>query len=343
MKAFFTFLLLLFINMNYNEAIVVNTPSPLTSLPNSYGLRKLNLVKTGDLSGNTNLTLTLTTGSLANSKLVSAYYSTVNSIKVLSQTNMYVQIQGTVTILSKVFKTSFVIYKCPTNTSSRSTKTCFAANSTVSIPTSLKTAILGVIGLEQVLSLKTNYIISRRKTKASANLIGPDVANIYGFPNSTGAGVRVGIIAMGGYFLQSDLQSFFTQFGLGTAPTINVVFINGAQLDFNDKDSSYENYLDVEIIASVVPQANITFYFAPLNNFKNMYDALYAALQQSDVISLSWAHYEVHTSEYWSSFQALFESFSNVPVFCAGGDEGSSIGVSFPASCPGAISEWFLI
>ena len=187
------------------------------------------------------------------------------------------------------------------------------------------------------LKRKQNFKISKNLTMNSrTNYISSDVAKIYGFPNSTGAGIRVGIVSLGGYFNQNDLQSYFTKFGLGTAPKINMTFVDGTQLDFTDYLSSVENYLDVEIIAGVVPQANITLYFGQ-NSFDGFYNVIYAALQQSDVVSLSWGTYEMYSTAYWSSYQALFARFSQVPVFVATGDQGSSMGVGFPASCPNVI------
>jgi len=312
--------------------------SQMTPLVNSYGHRNLTLVKTGVLSGNINLTLTLVTGSLNGSQLVAAYYSSL--VKIISQNNLDVKIQANISVLSKVFNTSFATYKCPFNlTSLKLNRTCFATTSMVSIPTSLRTAIVGIVGLEQVLNLTTNFKIGRNLTLNSrTNYIGTNLAKIYGFPNSTGAGIRVGIISLGGYFNQSDLQAYFTQFGLGTAPKINTVFIDGAQMEFSYSSATIENYLDVELIASIVPKANITLFFAP-NTFQSFYNVINAALQQSDVVSLSWGTYELYASAYLTSFQAMFARFSQVPIFIATGNDGSSIGVGFPANCPNAIGE----
>jgi subtilase family serine protease len=334
MKTFYlTFLFLLMLVLNINEC----ESQSMTTLNNSYGHGNLSLVKTGNLNENINLTLTLVTGSSNNTKLVSAYY--LSLVRIISQNDLDIKIEANVSVLSQVFNTSFATYLCPTNSATQSNRTCFASTSMVSIPTSLKTAILGIIGLEQVLNLTTGFKIGRNLTASlGANYIGPNVAKIYGFPNSTGAGVRVGIITLGGYFNQSDLQLYFTKFGLGTAPKINMAFIDGSQLDYSSFSSTVENYLDVEIIATVAPQSNITLYFAP-NYFPSFYNVIFAALEQSDVLSISWGTYEVYAAAYLTSFQALFARFSHVPIFIATGDQGSSIGVGFPACCPNAIGK----
>ena len=101
---------------------------------------------------------------------------------------------------------------------------------------------------------------------------------------------------------------------------------------------SVENYLDVEILASLVPKANITFYFAP-NSFQSFYSVLNTAMKHSHVVSCSWDSREDVTSAYWASFNALFSKYPSVPVFISTGDHGSNGAVGFPASCPNVISK----
>ena len=321
----------------------------LVPLEKSFGHKNHELVQMDILDPQLNLTLTIVTGSMANTQLVSKYYSSFGYFTIWDQTNLHLKMQGSVASIAQVFQTTFVEYKCNTTTTS-STK-CFATTSEVHIPNSLQSAILGILGLEKVLSLKPNYVRAEtdsskesRKTfqpsagsTAYSNFLGPQAAQVYNFPNSTGAGINIGIISLGGYFNQSDLNNYFTQFGLGIAPTINVVFVDGGQFDYNDYNGqSLENYLDVEIIATVAPMANITFYYGS-NTFQSMYYVINAALQQSHVVSCSWGSYEYWTLSYLNSFQAMFAQYSQVPFFAATGDYGSYVGVGFPASCPNAI------
>jgi kumamolisin len=257
------------------------------------------------------------------------------------------KIQGTVARFAQVFQTAFVEYKC--NTTSSQDK-CFATISEVFIPESLKSSILGILGLEQVLSLTPSCVQaetdsskeSRQIIKnAYSNFLGPQVAQVYNFPNSTGAGVNIGIITVGGYFNQTDLNNYFTQYGLGTAPIINVVFVDGGRFDFLDTGrTSLENYLDVEIIASVVPMANITFYVGR-NTVQSFYSTINVALQQSRVVSCSWSDYEYNSGAYLDSFQALFAQYSQVPFFAASGDipYSNSYRVRFPANLPNVIGQ----
>ena len=314
----------------------------LVNLEGSYGHQEHGLKKIDNLNNQLYLTLTIVTGSWSNTELVSKYYSSFEHIKIINKTEMDFKIEGKVLALSQIFNTTFVKYECPIASNSR---VCFASTSEVSIPSQLKSSILGINGLEEVLTLKPNFVFGKKLEnfetiiQASTDyqfFLPLQVAQVYGFPISNGADVRVGIVSLGGYFAQSDLNDYFNLTGLGSAPNINIVLINVAQFNYSDVDSSIENYLDVEIIASLVPEANVTFYFAP-NTFQYFYDAIKVALQNSDVVSISWGTYESETSSYWASFKALLAQYSNVPCFIATGDDGSSIGVGFPASCPNAI------
>ena len=316
-------------------------------LEHSFGHNSHGLTKVKDLNQSMEMALTLVTGSMANTQLVASYYETIQGLTLFDLTDMHVKLKGSVVLISQVFNTSFYEYICENG--NRKTH-CFASNSEVSIPESLRTVIIGILGLETILSLNSHSIMSKT-ILSSENLqpqttysyfIPPQVAQVYGFPNSDGSGIRVGIISLGGYFNQTDLDNYFSSNSLGTAPSINIVYVDGATMDFVDpNDESVENYLDVEIIASIVPKASITLYFAP-NTFAGFYDAINSALQQSDVVSVSWAARESATSSYWTSYQTLFSTYSSVPVFIASGDYGSydQFGyttVWFPTSCPNAI------
>jgi len=324
--------------------LILSIETKLVNLGGSYGHRDHDLKKIDNFNLQHNLTLTIVTGSWSNTQLVSEYYSSFKNIKIFDKNEIDFKINGKIFVLSQIFNTTFVNYKCPNSNTNHS---CFASTSEVVIPSKLKSSILGILGLEQVLSLKPNYVIGKKlenfkpKIQASTGyqyFLPPEVAQVYGFPNSNGAGVRIGIVSLGGYFTQNDLQNYFTAIGFGSAPNINIVLIDGAQFNYADINSAAENYLDVEIISTIVPEANITFYFVP-NTFQYFYDVIKAALQNSDVVSISWGTYEIFTSAYWSSFQALLAQYGNVPCFIATGDQGSSIGVGFPANCPNAIGK----
>lgn len=105
-------------------------------------------------------------------------------------------------------------------------------------------------------------------------LTAPQVAMAYNVPASTGAGVKIGIIApLGGGFYQVDLDRDFQDltaagyFPPGTvAPTIKTVLLDGATGNPIDTTTGLpypvngENTLDIYCVATIVPEADITIY-----------------------------------------------------------------------------------
>ena len=172
---------------------------------------------------------------------------------------------------------------------------------------------------------------------------GATMASLYGFPRiaNPGEGQKIGIVQLGGVHSQADLQYYFTQQGLGTAPIVNVVILKGSSMV--DDNASVEVALDVQIIAAVCPMATITVYFAP-NSLAGFYNAIEIAAQNNDCVSVSWGCDEaIVPTEYINTFQALISSCKK-PVFVASGDNGSAgnvgigLNVGFPASVPSAIA-----
>jgi kumamolisin len=174
---------------------------------------------------------------------------------------------------------------------------------------------------------------------------GHSAAQLYGVPVDTGADVRVGIVSLGGYFAQSDLQAYFDVNGLGTAPIISIVYVDGAVQNPNDFSGTLENFADLEIIGSVAPHANITMYMG-INSNEGFYNVFSMALRNSDIVSCGWGKQEIYvTASNAISFQTLFAAYSHIPIFVATGIRGSYVtwtdssigGAAFPASCPNAI------
>ena len=134
----------------------------LIPLKNSFVHKDHGLEKVDILDPQINLTLTIVTGSWPNTQLVSNYYSSFGYFTIWDQTNLHLKIQGSVARFAQVFQTAFFEYKC--NTTSSQDK-CYATTSEVLVPASLKSSILGILGLEQVLSIKPNYV--RAETDSS--------------------------------------------------------------------------------------------------------------------------------------------------------------------------------
>jgi kumamolisin len=324
----------------------------VTRLPGSadHNAKPFNCTPVGTLAPQTNITIRIVTNSSSNKAIVASYFSSFKSLKAKNSTKKENRLilKGTVADFSNIFNTSFIEYTCVNYTKKRIP---YAISSEAYLPESLHAAIVGILGLETIITHAHAYNIKSLKSgrsmysAAEANrFTGYSAALVYGVPDGTGVGVRVGIVSLGGSFVQTDLQAFFDINGLGTAPIINIVYLDGVT-QTSDFASTVENYADVEMIASVAPQANITIYMG-INTNQGFYNVLDAALANSDIVSCSWGQQEIFVPiSTATSFQALFAAYSNVPVFAASLIHGSYVsftgdsigGAGFPASCPNAI------
>jgi len=168
-----------------------------------------------------------------------------------------------------------------------------------------------------------------------------EVTKAYNIPSSTGFGVTIGVISLGGGFLQSDLDKSMSDLGL-QSPSINFISISSATNNFNADSSnlqnpvsfSIENTLDIFCIASMVPDATINIYIAS-PNFSvrdQIVSDFNAAVQQAtndgcDIIAISWGTDELgdNAQPGGDVFDTVFATAeaSGITIFVASGDYGS--------------------
>ena len=185
---------------------------------------------------------------------------------------------------------------------------------------------------------------------ASISYTPPAVAKLYDFPaNETGAGQTIGIIELGGGYRTADLQTYFKNLSIKTAPVVTSISVDGAQNQpvGNPDSADGEVLLDIEVAGSIATQAHIAVYFAP-NTDQGFLDAITTAvhdtLRNPSVISISWGGPEsTWTAQSLTAFDQAFQDAGvlGVTVCIASGDSGSSDGVTdgeahvdFPASSP---------
>ncbi len=133
-----------------------------TNLKDSYGHEKHELEKIGPLDEESNLALTIVTGSLVNTQRVADYYSSYGkNLTIYEQTKMHVKMNGKVSFLSELFNITFVEYKCSSGVAQINRQKCYASNSEASIPETLKSSIIGILGLEQILVMKPNTVTNK--------------------------------------------------------------------------------------------------------------------------------------------------------------------------------------
>jgi kumamolisin len=197
----------------------------------------------------------------------------------------------------------------------------------------------------------------------------PEVAQLYEYPQSfDGTGENVAVFAFngggspdprGGYS-KSALQNYYENVLGGTTPKITDVVVQGPGNDPGPDtpassqrgDSTGEVMLDMCVVGSVAPGANIFMYFTEFTS-QGWVDALQEAITDSNkisVISISYGNPEDDPDGAWTAmgvqmvnqaFQAA--SAKGITICCASGDDGSSdqvasgAHVDFPASGPFAL------
>jgi kumamolisin len=195
-----------------------------------------------------------------------------------------------------------------------------------------------------------------------------DLAHLYNFPTTyktaagqtrklDGTGQKIGIIQLGGSYLQTDLLAFF-----GTKPVPNFVpylynvqtnqFARGRPVFVPGDGANGENALDMQIIGALVPKATINIYFGydVLTGEQYFYEAIQQAVQDNcSVISISWGLTENITYlPFFTRLNNLLQTATTGPkkitILAAAGDDGSSDDASgractdFPGSSPYVLS-----
>jgi hypothetical protein len=120
------------------------------------------------------------------------------------------------------------------------------------------------------------------------------VATAYNMPtNSNGANIKVGVLAHGGGFKQSDLNSSMADLGL-TAPNVTVIGVDGATNNFvNTSDVSFETTLDLYCVAGIAPAANIVLFIGNVTNTSRWANLIQRAVDEDcDIITHSYSTHE---------------------------------------------------
>jgi kumamolisin len=227
------------------------------------------------------------------------------------------------------------------------------------LPTELDGVVEAVLGLDDRPQAKTHFIL-RSPGGANKNLAGAtlpisftplQVASLYGFPSGTGAGQCVAIIELGGGFRDADLKQYFNELEVGTPKVSAISVDHGENSPTGAADGpDGEVMLDIEVVGSVAPAADIAVYFTP-NTDAGFLDAVTTAIHDTthkpSVISISWGGPEsTWTEQAMTAMDDAFQAAATmgITVCVASGDNGSSDGVEdgaghvdFPASSPYAL------
>lgn len=154
------------------------------------------------------------------------------------------------------------------------------------------------------------------------------VASHYDFPlaENDGKGQSVAIISLGGKINKDELRKDFQALRIPMTG-VRLIDVNGSSIsDEQNQRSSAETHLDLEVIASICPQANINVYRASNEGLSGFTTALEAAIDGGNsVISISWGRPENRTDKNSPLEKALRKAKKEgITVCVAAGDGGSS-------------------
>ncbi|HTS37203.1 MAG TPA: S53 family peptidase [Candidatus Solibacter sp.] len=213
----------------------------------------------------------------------------------------------------------------------------------IQVPEKLAPIIAGVFGLSNMpVVVRHRAVLATHKATSTdpkkqfpGSFYPNEVAKLYNFPSTQGAGQRVAILEFGGGFDQKVLADYFTQnIGLATPPTVNALFVLDAQMNIKD-GATGEVYLDIEVVGAMAPKANIDVYFAPWSG-QGYLNAIDQAIHNDDyaAISISYGLDEDLRGSAgdpgWPMLnQNIDEGFRDataigIPIFVSTGDQGSS-------------------
>src|SRR5580658_1071659 len=225
----------------------------------------------------------------------------------------------------------------------------------IQLPKELDGVVEAVLGLDNRPQAKPHFRLRPGTGKkkpggadASVSFTPLQVASLYGFPSGTGAGQCVAIIELGGGYRAADLNTYFKGMNVGSPKVSAVSVDHGTNAPTGQVDGpDGEVMLDIEVVGSIAPAANIVVYFSP-NTDAGFLDAITTAVHDTtnkpSVISISWGGPEsTWTAQAMTAMDEAFQAAATmgITVCIASGDSGSSDGVTdnanhvdFPASSP---------
>ena len=189
---------------------------------------------------------------------------------------------------------------------------------------------------------------ARKKPVRSAINV-QELMKIYEFPKTLdGSGQCIGMVELGGGYLQTDLQAYFRTAKLPVPHVVPVSVDGGRNAPSRDQaglDSVVT--LDIEFCGCIAPRATLVPYFAPNTN-DGFLHAIQAAVDDEvykpSVLSINWGAPEsTWTSTVLKDMNRALEAAAKrgITVCCASGDGGATDsskpdepGVDFPASSP---------
>jgi len=257
----------------------------------------------------------------------------------ISSNRTLIDVSGSASAVEKAFDVSLSNY----NFHSRDV---YAPTDEPSVPASLAGLIAGINGLNDVAQYR--HAALENKPRVGNGVGGgyspTDLRNAYDINslvnNANGSGQTVAIFELDSY-KASDVNTYLSQYGLGSAKYSNVV-VDGAST--TPGQGAIEVELDMEVVSAIAPGATQKIYIGP-NTTTGVNDT-YNRIVTDDVAKVtttSWGECEANSGN--SELAALDNIFKQASaqgqaIFAASGDAGaydcgkSSLGVDSPAGDP---------
>ena len=163
-----------------------------------------------------------------------------------------------------------------------------------------------------------------------------ELAEAYEFPEGDGDGETIGIIELGGTYIQSDMDKYFSDLGIET-PTVYKVGVDANDIIQNDLEVT----LDIQVIGALLPKASLVLFYGN-TLITAIKEAIYNPKFKPSVLSVSWAGSEFNYSraELTEMNQLCYQAaLLGITIVAASGDQGAFnsknfLNVNVPASMP---------
>jgi kumamolisin len=224
----------------------------------------------------------------------------------------------------------------------------------IKIPESLHGVVTSVTGLDNRPFAKPHFRIRRggsaKAVSAGAHTAAPhaaaapvpagfspvQLAQLYNFPATTGAGQTIAILELGGGFHATELTTYFQNLGIQPPKVTAASYTGGGKNNpgtdpFLQTNPDVEVALDIEVAGAVAPGANIVVYFAPDASDQSFLGAINAIVHDTtnnpNVVSISWGGPEDTASgQFQTEFDQVLQAAAQIgmTVCVAAGDSGSA-------------------
>lgn len=292
-------------------------------------------------------------------KSLAKYHLKIEEVSLASQS---IRVSGTVANMESAFGTRLGMYRAADQGDFR------GREGSLQVPAELDGIVTGVFGLDER-QVARRKLATATVTPGAAHKLAPfgpaDLEKRYKFPPNQGVGQQIGIAEFGGGYFAEDLVQFCQKYNISPVPTVTTVDVGLQALTLadiqamspadrqNELGASMEVNMDIQIVATLAPKAEIFVYFAPFTQ-KGWVDLLNKLISGAPAkpmtLSVSWGLAE--DSPDWTAaartqINARLEAVAllGITVCVSSGDDGSgdAVGdahahVDFPSSSPFVLS-----